>query len=78
MNNLSQPHTNVPPVRKVAAGEDLFGEDRVAAGSFAFKVVPSEEEQQPTTQEEAPPAAGGEAPATGEDEPATGEEREMA
>jgi len=44
----------------------------------AFKVVPSEEEQQPTTQEEAPPAAGGEAPATGEDEPATGEEREMA
>src|SRR5262245_30151794 len=42
MNNLSQPQANVPPVRKVAAGEDLFGEDRVAAGSLAFKVVPSD------------------------------------
>src|SRR5258708_3340598 len=39
MNNLSQPHANVPPLRKVAAGEDLFGEARVAAGSLAFKVV---------------------------------------
>ncbi len=42
MNNLLQPHATVPPVRKVAAGEDLFGEERVAAGSLAFKVVPSD------------------------------------
>jgi len=42
MNSASQPHTNIPSIRKVAAGEDLFGEAMVAAGSLAFKVVPSD------------------------------------
>jgi quercetin dioxygenase-like cupin family protein len=39
MGGVSQPQTDVP-VRKVAAGEDLFGEALVAAGNLAFKVVP--------------------------------------
>jgi quercetin dioxygenase-like cupin family protein len=40
MSSVPQPQTDVPPIRKIAAGEDLFGEARVAAGSLAFKVVP--------------------------------------
>ena len=42
MDDVSQPHSNVPTVRKIAAGEDLFGEDRVAAGTLAYKVIPSD------------------------------------
>ena len=42
MNNPLQPHVTVSPARKVAAGEDLFGEERVAAGTLTFKVVPSD------------------------------------
>ena len=40
MSDVLQPHANVPAVRKVAAGEDVFGEALVAAGTLAFKVVP--------------------------------------
>ena len=39
MNDLLQPHANVPPVLRVASGEDQFGEYRgVGTGSMAFKV----------------------------------------
>jgi mannose-6-phosphate isomerase-like protein (cupin superfamily) len=39
MNDQSQTHANVPPILRVAAGEDLYGEYRgLAVSSIAFKV----------------------------------------
>ncbi len=39
MGNLSQPHADLPPAVRVAAGEDLFGEYRgLGVGYAAFKV----------------------------------------
>ncbi len=41
MNDQSQTHTNVPPILRVAAGEDLYGEYRGLGVSYvAFKVCP--------------------------------------
>jgi len=39
MSNVLQPQANVPPVVRLAAGEDQFGEYRgIGIGSIAFKV----------------------------------------
>ena len=41
MNGLLQPHANVPPILRVAAGEDQYGEYRGLGVSYiAFKVCP--------------------------------------
>ena len=40
MNNILQAHANVPSVRKVAAGQDQFGESRgIGIGSISFKAI---------------------------------------
>jgi mannose-6-phosphate isomerase-like protein (cupin superfamily) len=41
MNNLLQPSTDLPPILRIKAGEDRFGEQRGLGVSFInFKVVP--------------------------------------
>src|SRR5579859_3701368 len=41
MNDQSQTHANVPPILRVAAGEDQYGEYRGLGVSYiAFKVCP--------------------------------------